>query len=204
MTAPQFSQALDPFLPKGTSSKIFEYLKDEKVRFKITRERKTKFGDFRAVPNQAFQTITINGNLNIYAFLITFIHEIAHLKVFKSYKQRVAPHGKEWKVKFQELMSPFLTEEVFPKEILSPLKNYMLNPKASSSSDHNLFKALMSFNEGENPITVLDIKEGERFNYRGKIFEKGKKRRTRYICYLLPTKKPFLFSGLAPVEVIKS
>ena len=38
--------------------------------------------------------ISVNGNLNKYSFLITLIHELAHLLTFTQYKNRVDPHGR--------------------------------------------------------------------------------------------------------------
>ena len=55
--------------------------------------------------------ITINNDLNKYRFLITLIHEMAHLVTFKD-MPRSKPHGKEWKINFQRLMLPFLHPEI--------------------------------------------------------------------------------------------
>ena len=67
---------------------------------KITKPRKSKLGDFRILINGRGQ-ISVNENLNRYAFLITITHELAHAFVWKRYKTRVMPHGKEWKSTFK-------------------------------------------------------------------------------------------------------
>ncbi|HAD34265.1 MAG TPA: hypothetical protein DCF44_07170 [Chitinophagaceae bacterium] len=41
--------------------------------------------------------MSVNGNLNSYHFLITLLHEIAHMLVWEQFRNRVKPHGLEWK-----------------------------------------------------------------------------------------------------------
>ena len=47
-------------------------------------------------------------NLNPYRFLMTLVHEVAHLVAFQKYGRAIKPHGKEWKFTFQTLMLPFI------------------------------------------------------------------------------------------------
>ena len=56
----------------------------------------------------------MNGTLNNYSFLITLIHELAHLLTFTQYKNRVEPHGREWKRIYGTMMKDFLTPDIFP------------------------------------------------------------------------------------------
>ena len=133
-----------------------QFLIDEhSFELKIVNQRQTKHGDFRKLPNGRFQ-ITVNNNLNKHQFLLTLVHEIAHHVTHQKFG-RVQPHGKEWKTVFQHLMLPFLTPEIYPKEMLPYLANYLKNPKASTDSDTNLSLVLRN-NEAENgKVFVFEI-----------------------------------------------
>src|SRR5690606_28773275 len=109
-------------------------------KLKIKRERSTRLGDYTSPRGGLNHVITINHNLNKYAFLITLVHEVAHLVTYNEYKNSVNPHGTEWKNHFRELMQPFLNTDIFPLEVFSALRRYMSNPAASSCSDINLLR----------------------------------------------------------------
>lgn len=57
--------------------------------------------------------ITINQNLNKYAFLLTLVHEIAHLITYVNHGWNVKGHGPEWKNCFKKQITPFMRDEVF-------------------------------------------------------------------------------------------
>ena len=79
--------SLEEYIPAGSSQLVFEYLKHYKVHLTITRSRKTVLGDYRHAIGAKNHRISVNGTLNIYAFLITLIHELAHL-IEASHNQR--------------------------------------------------------------------------------------------------------------------
>ncbi len=165
---------------------------------KIVNQRQTKHGDFRKLPAGKFQ-ITVNNNLNKYQFLLTLIHEIAHHVTHQKFG-RVQPHGKEWKTVFQHLMLPFLRPEIYPKEILPYLANYLKNPKASTDADINLSLALKG-NEAETGKSfIFAVTEGTLFTFKNIVYKKGKKRRTRYECLNLSNNKVYLFNQNTEVE----
>ena len=116
---------------------------------------------------------------------------------------RVKPHGKEWKRNFQHLMLPFLQPSIFPNYMLTPLANYLKNPKASTDSDTKLSLALKEniAEEGKNFIFELPI--NSTFIFKGKLYEKGKKRKTRYECIHLKTNRVYLFNQNAEVILMK-
>ena len=168
---------------------------------KIVTQRKTKHGDFRKLPNGQFQ-ITVNNNLNKYQFLLTLVHEIAHHVTHQKFG-RVQPHGKEWKTVFQHLMLPFLNPEIFSKEMLPFLANYLKNPKASSDSDVLLSRSLMEFDPPNEKTFIFEVVEGAKFKTcNGKLFRKGKKRRTRYEATELKSGRLYSFSPNAEIELI--
>ncbi len=172
--------------------------------FKLKKERASKLGDYRYNPNSPYpHQISINHTLNQYAFLITYIHEVAHLHTFSRYKRKVLPHGKEWKRIFSQLMLPLLNGQVFPETILNPLQQYMQNPKASSCSDMKLFSALQVYNSISKPL-LAELSTGETFILGGRIFEKVALRRTRVLCKERNTGKQFTISAQAPVERVNN
>jgi hypothetical protein len=188
------------YLPENAALYCFKIWKDSHFHFKITRKRQSKLGDYSFSPEKGHQ-VTVNQDLNPYAFLITFLHEVAHYQVFSTYKRRKAPHGKEWKKFFQELMLPVLNETVFPADVLGSLRKYMANPKASSCADPALMKELRKYNKNENQLVLLsELPEGNVFSFQGRQFRKIEKRRTRVLCEEVATKKRYLISGIAEVE----
>ena len=168
----------------------------------IVNQRQTKHGDFRQLPNGRFQ-ITVNNNLNKHQFLLTLVHEIAHHVTHQKFG-RVQPHGTEWKTVFQHLMLPFLDPEIYPKEILPYLARYLKNPKASTDADVNLALALKG-NEAETGKNfIFDIPYGGLFIFKDVIYKRGNKRRTRYECLNMATKKVYLFNQNVEVKLYKS
>ncbi len=167
------------------------------VKLKVVNQRQTKHGDFRTYPNGQTQ-ITVNNSLNKHQFLLTLIHEIAHHVTHLKFKN-VQPHGVEWKTIFQHLMLPFLRPEIYPKEILPYLANYLKNPKASTDTDKNLSLALKGFKAEEGKVFVFQIPIDSLFIYKNVVYKRGKKRRTRYECVNLSTNKRYLFNQNAEV-----
>lgn len=190
-------------IPTASQSQIVDLITNENVDVKVKRERKTRHGDYKKLPNSKHQ-ITVNSNLNPYRFLITLIHEIAHLKTYKIYGNGIKPHGREWKHTFQHLMLPFLRPEIFPTELLPLLANHFKNPKASSDTDTKLAFALKQFDAPNDKSFVFEVPEGVTFRlYNGRIFKRGHKRRKRYECVEINSGKVYLFNPNAEVEILE-
>src|SRR5690625_4787424 len=184
---------LAKYLPERAVDPVFELVKEYGIYLKIVRERKTRHGDYRRLPNGQHQ-ITVNSNLNKYRFLITLVHEIAHLMAFEQYGRYIKPHGREWKYTFQHLMLPFLVPEIFPTDLLPILANHFRNPKASSETDATLSIALKKYDPDNGQSFIYELPLGTTFRiYNGKVFQKGQKRTKRYECKELSTGKIYIF-----------
>src|SRR6266699_2864927 len=94
--------ALAAYLPDGSFENVVHYLHQHRVHLTVTRERKSVLGDYRNAVHGKNHRITVNGNLNKYAFLITLLHELAHLLTYEKYGHRIQPHGAPWKSEFSK------------------------------------------------------------------------------------------------------
>jgi len=194
---------LSKYVPQASVVPVFEMIKTHHVHLKIVNERVTRHGDYRKLPDGAHQ-ITVNASLNQYRFLITLVHEIAHLVAFTKYGRYIKPHGKEWKHTFQQLMLPFLRPEIFPSHLLPLLAIHFKNPKASSDTDAKLSLALKQFDPENDKNYIFEIPFGGTFRlYNGKIFKRGNKRVKRYECIEVATGRLYLFNPNAEVEYLK-
>ena len=77
-------------------------------------------------------SIYIDIDLDRFSFFEVFVHELAHHQVFKKYcmepnnrKTEPRPHGREFKKMFKSLFEPYLTEEIFPPDLIEGYKVWM-------------------------------------------------------------------------------
>jgi len=197
------TELLQKYMPRAAVEPVFNLIKRYNVHLKIVNERVTRHGDYKRLPNGAHR-ITVNANLNPYRFLITLVHEIAHLVAFEEYGRRIKPHGKEWKHIFQQMMLPFIRPEIFPSGLLPLLANHFKNPKASSDTDSKLSLALKQYDPPNDKNFIFEIPYGGTFRlYNGKLFKRGNKRVKRYECIDLSNGRVYLFNPNAEVEYIK-
>lgn len=189
------------YIPEKATPIVAYLMEQHRFSLKIVNQRQTKHGDFRQMPNGTFQ-ITINNNLNKEQFLLTLVHEIAHHVTFQKFG-RVKPHGNEWKTVFQHLMLPFLQPEIYPKETLPLLANYLKNPKASTDADIKLSLVLRKNESEKGKNFIFEIPNGRVFEFKNTLYKKGPKRRTRHECLRLDNKKVYLFNANAEVTLIQ-
>ena len=193
---------LQKYLPPGSAPLVMQYLHHYKIHLTITRERKSILGDYRHATHERNHRISVNGNLNTYSFLITLVHELAHLLTFQRWGNRVQSHGKEWKTIFAFLLKDFLTANIFPEDIRLQLQQSMHDLPASSCADDDLIRILRRYDQNQdNMVLVEQIPEGNCFALDdGRIFRKGKKLRKRYQCFDVMTKQEYLFSPVYEVK----
>ncbi len=196
------SEVLLKYIPEHAVPPCFELIKTNNVHLKIVNERVTRHGDYRRHPD-GFHQITVNASLNKYRFLITLIHEIAHLVAFEKYGRNIKPHGDEWKLTFQRLMVPFIRPEIFPSQLLPLLARHFRNPKASSDTDATLSLALKQFDPVNDKNYIFEIPYGSVFRiHNGKIFKKIALRTKRYECIEISSGRIYLFNPNAEVELL--
>ena len=190
---------LKTYIPQQSIAKISFWLNEYDCQLKIVKARKTKLGDYKF--NKGRHFITINENLNQYSFLITLTHEIAHLIVQVKYDQKVNPHGNEWKHTFRSLLLNFIP--LFPDQLQKQLSKHLINPKASTYSDYELFNELKRYDKTQ-AVTIEEVKDGQKFiAYNNKIFKREFKLRKRIRCKNLENNKVYLFSPLSEIKLIK-
>jgi hypothetical protein len=195
---------LQNFLPTGSFDAVLNYLHQYKVHLTITKERKSILGDYRHRTHFENHRISVNGNLNKYSFLITLLHELAHLLTFEQFGRNVQAHGREWKVIYAGLLDQFLKNKIFPETLEKELLLSLRNPAASSCAEDGLIRVLRKFDAKEShhrlveeiPLNILFK------TYDGRIFQRGEKLRKRFKCKEVKTGKEYLFSPVYEVELV--
>jgi len=196
---------LQNFLPAGAYEPVSQYLFQYKVHLTITRERKSILGNYRSKVSDKNHRITVNGNLNKYSFLITLLHELAHLLAHEKYGHRILPHGAQWKIEYGKILSAFLQQKVFPPDIERVLIAGLKNPAASSCADIHLIRALRKYDlKKDNQLFVEELSDGSYFKIKdGSIFRKDKRVKKRFKCTEVATGKVYLFSPVYEVKLIE-
>jgi len=196
---------LAEFLPLVAIDYIEHLLQNTAVQVTITGERKYSQGTFRDKSKRGRYHITVSGTLNPYAFLITLIHEIAHLKTYQFHGRKITPHGVEWKNIFINLMMPLIEQDVFPEDLKMALVSHLKNPKASSNSDIRLVKALSKYDERAiNTVFLDEMTTGQHFIWDKREFIKDETIRKRILCYDTRSRKKYLFNPIARVIPLRS
>lgn len=196
--------ALNKFLPEGSFDLVVGYLNQYKVHLTVTQARKSILGDYRNAHGSNSHRISVNGNLNKYSFLITLLHELAHLLTFDQFGHRVSPHGNEWKQHYSLLLISFVKANIFPPDIMQELKKSIQNPAASCGGEVSLMRVLQKYDpQKEGFLTVERVPFNTPFlDEKGRIFVKKEKRRTRYVCTEIKTGLNYLFSPIYEVKLV--
>jgi SprT protein len=197
---------LENFLPPKTFEMVAPYFKDHTIHLTLTHERKSVLGDYRHPTRDIPQhRISVNINLNPYSFLITLLHELAHMLTFNHFAHKASPHGTEWKTQFRHMLLPFIGKNIFPPDVEKALISYLHNPAASTCTDANLYKALYKYDEHKPGYKMVDdIEVGQCFETEdGGVYEKLEHLRTRSRCRNLETKKVYFFQGIVEVKQVR-
>lgn len=198
-------QLLAAYLPDGSFEEVTKYIIEHKVHLMITRERKTILGNYRHRHLNKNHRISVNGNLNKYSFLITLVHELAHLLAYEKYGNKIVSHGAEWKAEFGAILAVFIQKKIFPDDIKNELIRTLKNPAASSCAEAPLLRILRKY-EPQKPGFFLLEELAEKTYFKTKnsrVFIKGARVRKRFLCQELETKKMYLFSPVAEVKKVR-
>lgn len=194
------TEVLAQYMPVSAAPIIAKWIDYFQCEFKISKDRSTKLGDYRHPFKGKGHKISVNNGLNPYAFLVTTVHEFAHLLTWNDHKGKVKPHGAEWKYNFKRMMKPFFDLQVFPADIHHTIINYLDNPAASSCTDLSLARALRKYDVTLATTRVEELPLHAVFVLKdGRKFKKGERIRKRYRCVSLDNGNTYLFNPLAEV-----
>ncbi|MFT4093454.1 MAG: SprT-like domain-containing protein [Niabella sp.] len=199
-------QQLAQYLPDHTYEPVVAYLNHYKVHLTIAKSRGSVLGDYRHKIDTKNHRISVNGNLNKYAFLITLLHELAHLVTFEKFGNKIQAHGKEWKNIYSQILAQFIEQKIFPSDIEQELLRTLRNPGASTCSEESLQRILYRYDVRKNGYQLIeDLPAGAFFKIKdGRIFKKGNKRTKRYVCVEQETNRAYLFSAIHEVLLLET
>ena len=194
---------LKEYLPDGSFEAVLYYLQHHKVHLTITKQRQSVLGNYRHAHLHKTHRKSVNGNLNKFSFLITLLHELAHLFTFELHGNKIGPHGKQWQNEFSKILAQFLRIKILPADIEKALLKTLQRPAASSCGDENLLRVLHKYDAKKDGVLLVEqLIDGQLFSIKGnRTFKRGEKIRKRYKCVEVKTGKLYLFSGLYEVTV---
>jgi len=198
-TAETLSNQIRSFVPGEAVPVIVQWISEHKIVLTVTNSRKSVFGDYHWPQGNKGHRISVNGDLNQYAFLITLVHEMAHLTTWEKFRNTVSSHGKEWKQEFKLLMDEFSGKRIFPADIRAAFKQHLVSPHYSHCVDPQLMKALSKYDLRKG-IYLEDLKAGSLFKFQRRIYRKGEKLRKRFKCLEVKTNREYLFNPVAEVK----
>jgi hypothetical protein len=206
MNKEEINEILLKYIPEKAVPKICEWLLVYHVQLTLTRGRSSKLGDYRPPFLGKGHRISINADLNRYAFMITLVHEFAHLFVWENHKDKVSPHGEEWKMTFRKSLKIFIDMHIFPTDLTTTLLKHLADPPASSSKDLVLQKILKKYDKNsENSKKVIqhldEIAGGTKFYFQNRLFVKIENLRKYVRCQELPSKNFFKIHPLVEITL---
>lgn len=196
------SWPLKPYLPDKANLFCFRLWEKYRFHIRVSPPRKTKLGDYRFRPNQQKHLISINGDLNPYAFLVVYLHEVAHCLTSIKHGARVKPHGAHWQREMKLLITPLMSSDVFPGDVLDALWSYLKAPKAASCSHPELTRALRKYDPPNSKVALEQLEEGSQFQLRSRKYRKGTLKRTRVVCYETGNHRTWLIPKMALVDPV--
>lgn len=203
------TEIVRPYLPVAAVDHVARLLEGLAVDLRVVRPRRSKLGDHRPPPAPLRpHRITVNADLNPYAFLTTLLHEVAHAATWERHRggflrrRRLRPHGPEWKQEFSSVLAPVVEAGVFPDDVATAVARSLQNPAAATCSDRDLLLALARYDQPpEGRVRVEQLVEGTWFRIDGRhAFRAGRLVRTRRQCFAAGSGREYRVHGLLFVE----
>lgn len=191
---------LEQYLPANTLPFLRKWFGDYAIHIRITKNRDSKLGDYRKLPDRSHQ-ITVNSTLDKQLFFFVLTHELAHLIAFEMYNNRISAHGKEWKNTFREMLLESLS--VYTSDLQPVILKFSKNPKANFMASPELVRYFHIENPEDNFVFVEDLLINDDFNYKGDSYKIIEKKKKLYLCINIRNSKKYLFRPLAKVEKIR-
>ncbi|MCB9170988.1 MAG: sprT domain-containing protein [Flavobacteriales bacterium] len=187
-------------LPEAAFPVVVNWLRRNPVQVRMVRPRMTKLGDFRSATRTQPHRVTVNTDLNKYAFLVTLVHEFAHFSTFTKNRRWTPPHGEAWKSEYARLMRPFLSRAVLPADVLRSLERHLQDAPASSCTDHDLMRVLRRYDR-DPALYLEELPHQSIFRYNQRLFVKGQQLRKRFQCRCLNDRRTYFFDPMAEVHI---
>ncbi|SKC00864.1 SprT-like family protein [Soonwooa buanensis] len=192
-------ETLKSYLPENALSFLKIWFADYPIHIKITRNRNSKLGDYRKMPDQSHQ-ITINSTLEPDLFFFVLTHELAHLIAFEKFGRRISAHGNEWKTTFAQMILESL--DIYPQDLQLILKRFSKSPKANFMSSSDLVRYFHFDQLKDDEVFMESLQIGDRFMYREDAYKVEEKRKKLYLCINSTNAKKYLFKPLAKVQKV--
>lgn len=188
-----FIKNLTTYIGEDVAIYIEKFTRGLTLKLKVTKERDSKYGDYLPSINGKPQRITVNGNLDKFSFLITLLHELAHLKAYENFGRKIKAHGKEWKLEFIKIIDDALNNNLFPVEIAKIIKlQYVIKKDLTYESRIIIDDSINTFLNISTPIRLEDFPINSLVSLiNGMRIKVVEIKRTRYLCKCLNNNKMY-------------
>lgn len=190
-------KTLEQYLPDNTFPFLKKWFADYYIHIKITKNRNSKLGDYRRLPDKSHQ-ITVNSTLDKQLFFFVLTHELAHLLAFERFNFRISAHGREWKETFRDMLLESI--DIYTDDLKPIISTFSKNPKANFMASPELVRYFHIEDPEDNFIFVEDLLINDEFQYKGDVYRLLEKKKKLYLCVNLNNEKKYLFRPLAKVE----
>lgn len=190
-------QFLEKYLPQNTLHYLKIWFADYYIHIKITKNRNSKLGDYRKLPDNSHE-ITINSTLVPELFFFVLTHELAHLIAFEKYGRRISPHGNEWKETFRKMLLQSI--DVYNENLRPIIVKFSQSPKANFMASPDLVKYFHIERQDDALVFIEKLQKGDFFIYRNEKYLLEGLIKKNYLCKNLATGRKYSFKPLARVE----
>ncbi|SMP04172.1 SprT-like domain-containing protein [Chryseobacterium profundimaris] len=189
--------SLEKYLPQNTLHYLKIWFADYYIHIKVTRNRNSKLGDYRKLPDNSHE-ITINSTLVPELFFFVLTHELAHLIAFEKYGRRISPHGNEWKETFRQMLLQSI--DVYDENLKPIIVKFSQSPKANFMASPDLVKYFYIEKQDDALVFIEKLQKGDFFIYRNEKYLLEGLIKKNYLCKNLATGRKYSFKPLARVE----